>query len=380
MNSNGIDLTQKFITTIKGKDNHFNFKTYSLIIEDLDHDGTKEVLFSIIAGFGVFPRSIFCYNTIKDTVLKSPFLGNYTLINEVIDINGDKSPEIILNTYSSSNFYDSSKRYLSDYSSWLIVLGNDLNLLFPPFEFKSKFSGINVYTFNSESKVNLLALLNIREKADLSEGLYLFNDKGELLNKKVLNRGDYQLIREKDKNLFLLFNTKTGKINYIDSTLNFIKSDSLPVYSNTYIESEDIDFDIEKERLLIDTYSNFVIITRNDFSNPVYIHFADYSDKSIKFSKIRLGKSQLQLFFQKGKNWYKYEYHKNPYYNLRYLVSFGIFLSVLIFVFLIINFIFIGNRKGRKRPPVNYTVSLTQALTPVLRTNITLPVRAFTPL
>ncbi len=38
------------------------------------------------------------------------------------------------------------------------------------------------------------------------------------------------------------------------------------------------------------------------------------------------------------------------------------------------------NGKGRKRPPVNCTVSVTQALTPVLRTNIPLQVRAFTPL
>ncbi|MEZ5196359.1 MAG: hypothetical protein R2764_08165 [Bacteroidales bacterium] len=90
MKADGINLRKKFITTIQGKDNHFDFKPYTFFISDLDKDNFNDIVFSINAGFGVFPRSIYSYNLRKDTVQSSPFLGNYAFINEIIDINEDR--------------------------------------------------------------------------------------------------------------------------------------------------------------------------------------------------------------------------------------------------------------------------------------------------
>ncbi|MEZ5196360.1 MAG: histidine kinase [Bacteroidales bacterium] len=248
------------------------------------------------------------------------------------------SPDIILNTYSAGNFSDSSSSHLSDYYSWLIVLNEKLDFMFLPMKFNSTFSKINVFSNTENSKTNLIAMLVTKEEGEMSNMLFKIENNGKILIEKKVQKGDHQLIRDEKRNMFFLFNRFTGEIKYLNSNLTFGKM--MTTFPNSILESFDVDYDGERERLFFHKNNNKVILTRNDFSHPVEINFIGDAAKSIKFSKVKTGKSKSMLFFQKGEYWYKYTYYKNPFYVSRFLIYFGLFLSLLGLIYLI--------RKGQK--------------------------------
>ncbi len=108
-------------------------------MDDLDHDGRKELIFGIGTGFSLYPRGVFAYFIDKDSMIKSP--ESCSAITKILqaDIDNDGFREIIPYGGAPSNCDNLSVKY-HDNSCWLMILDSKLNFKYPPVEFKGRYS------------------------------------------------------------------------------------------------------------------------------------------------------------------------------------------------------------------------------------------------
>lgn len=65
----------RFVSTIGGINNKTDFALYAICNFDQDKDGTLDIYFTIHAGFSLYPRRIFRYNTVTNSLVSTPNYG-----------------------------------------------------------------------------------------------------------------------------------------------------------------------------------------------------------------------------------------------------------------------------------------------------------------
>jgi len=183
-------------------------------LADFNGDGSKDLLMSFATGFALHPRGFMIYDIKNDKIikwrpLKSSFLYNYTYVED-IDDNG--KVEIVSSSRAGGNYKILAG--LHDYTSWFIVLDNNLNFKYPPLNF----GGFATKTYNAiiENNNEKQVVLVVFDPSDSSESKFLLLSQ----NMKILKE---KIIQNKHAGWFSLF--KSDNKLYIVDTFNnnFIK-------------------------------------------------------------------------------------------------------------------------------------------------------------
>jgi len=328
----------KFITTIAKQNGNNDFIMSGMLLYDLDHDGTKEIISGFMAGFQVQPRFLFTYNFHTGRLLKSSPMASLQWPCEIADLNGDGIPEILSESYAVANNLRRFELPYDDSCAWLMVFDHHLDFVFPPVKFPGKYIQLLPRVLTVPGKNRIIVLLTTRSPGTGPPKLLLFNVAGKLLKERILDDTlqlrKFDLVRsdEQPNNLFLI--REGGMVEELDSGLQVIDREKIEGVGCPNAFAIDIDGDGIREFFFPGYRGTPFVITRADFSHPVTIANPldfDMSNHSVILEKGRPG----SLFIQSGNRYIICSYERNPVFYLKYPVYLTIYLLALGFILLI---------------------------------------------
>ncbi|OQX78448.1 MAG: hypothetical protein B6D61_05505, partial [Bacteroidetes bacterium 4484_249] len=167
-----------FVTTMAyNKYGNIDYSNISFQIADLNKDGNNELLFTVNGGYSKFPRKVFAYDFVNDTLFSSPFTGAKCSLSDIKDINNDGYNEIVLYTFSSANIRPNDT-IPDDEHSYLMVLDHNLNFLFEPVPFHGYPSSVRAFAEKNDNKWVLYGLFSLTGKNGESQKLFQYDVNG----------------------------------------------------------------------------------------------------------------------------------------------------------------------------------------------------------
>lgn len=331
-------LKNKFITS-KPDSAKKDFWDISIIpITLVKNNQDKELIFSIVAGYSVYPRTVYLYDLENDKIKynfeTSSSINNHFLLYDL----EKKENQIVLLGDATGN--TSNKTNFHDQTSWLFVLDKNINLLFTPKNFGIYPSSKVVLAeqfFNSHK--NILLVENFKSDTLNYSNIFLIDKKGDIIkSKNFKNEVVDNLFNPNDNaNEFGIF-LSSGKIKYSNIDLE-ITSSKTPQFLAKFIEPFSIiyEFDnlFENERsYLITAKNNYLIFTDNNFNILGNINIEDNLDFNNRPFHITTHFDQItqQTLIQiiGLKNIYEIEHKKNFIYKNAFL--FGFLLLIVLTV------------------------------------------------
>ncbi len=325
-------IRKRFIALVgPGRPNH-DPKIIAADMEDLDGDGTKELIFGIFTGYSLFPRQVFAYFIDRDSLITSP--ESYFQFSDILqaDITGDGKREIILSGSASGNIAPNLTKY-HDYSNWLMVLDQNLQFLFEPVEIPGRFNGLRTIIVPGENgpEIGCILASPIGER----QPVYLrFSSQGVLIGEIPLDNGidDAWVSTQKDGTPVIGMTLGKTDLVLFDLDLTLKKL----VSSNGFfgIKETDLDGDGHPEMIAFNPQNSKLLVFRSGFRHPAYAEIY-WSDLDVYYISARhRGAYYSQISFQIGQDHYLLNYGPNPLYYLKFLIYLGIYLSVLSFAWL----------------------------------------------
>jgi hypothetical protein len=297
-------------------------------MEDIDGDGTKELIFGIGTGFSYTPRNVFAYNIRTDKLIVSPessYFVNYILQE---DINNDGRREIIPHGYAASNIGPDKAKY-HDHSSFFMVLDQKLKFLFDPLEFKGRYSILFPVVSWNDGKSSMAALYS-PPSIKSSSILYEISQEGRIEDSTIL--GFHAGFLFPNKNEYLVQVDGEG-YRLCDSHLKTLRK--LPVSEPGACLTLDLDSDSDLEYLICFPGKRKISIFRKGLNNEVSLELPD-PIASTDILTVRKGPQGPKVIsIQTPKNWYMLEYGKNPLFYQSYLIYLLIYLFILGFSLLL---------------------------------------------
>ena len=349
MKSDGLHFENRFVCIAgQGKDGRYDVKGTFLDMQDIDGDGFKEVIFVLHAGYSRYPRGLFIYNIIKDSLMQTPVSASFPNLRfSKMDINGDGINEITGLVGSPENIHYPCP--YTDSSAWLMVVNpKTLDFEFEPIQYKmgigsfveSKFVEIR----NKKYVVVITHLKTAGKKNDSIQDLYLYDTKGELVKSMKFD--------DVNKNLFFIDAPKNGPgLNVLDNyntiyklnnELEFEEYSHIDFIDNVRysgkLNADNIGLD---EHLFIsgDEMERYeLLIGNNNFSHFSKVYLGEISYELVySMGLINYGtKKKPLLWLQIGDNGYKIKYSENKYYILKYPFYLILYL-LLLFIFWLLN-------------------------------------------
>lgn len=318
------------------------YDVYSINVlpfHDRNKDGFLEFYFFISANFSYYPRGVFAYDIKNNTLHKSEYVGAHLHAKTIIDT---KSQEFIpLSTFATSNFRSEFSHIpYPDTTGWLMVLNTDLDFIFHPIEFEGNGNNVSPYIFQTKDDVFIIALNTNNQKECFK--LVKYDLDGNLIEERLL------AFKRKHNKVILMdlyHNNEPGVIKLLSNDgYVYVYNENLELindYMLTGLKHNneiafwecDINNDARFENIIV--HDKGIDIFTNDFSNKTFLpmnnpgfydHSIIHQDENTVHMKIR--NSRLNV-------WYIFEYKKNVYYQYRFLLYIGIYLSVLLILFLI---------------------------------------------
>jgi hypothetical protein len=325
------------LNTLMGK---VDFEVNTMMMADLQADGTDEVCFSINAGHTLQPRRFYAWDRENDTLLKGPRMG-CTFTFSPCNIDGDAAPEWLLNTSSLNNLPDTMHIALHDSCSWLAILDDDLTFLFDPVRFPTHKSSISTAVIRDGNQQFILALYDSYTEKHFPPCLYLYDLHGTLIRKRELskpvNTDFYNLSYNYDEFGKFKFDRdgehcyladKSGNIYKVSAELHYVKTAAIDEKLITSYHGFDLDNDRHQELLfLCDDYES-ILVTREDFSHPVTGKL-DFDRGHTAVSLQETGLGYPLLFLQRGEKEYWFRYAYNPLFYWQFLLWIGLYFVVL---------------------------------------------------
>jgi hypothetical protein len=306
---------------------------------DMTGDGYDDLVFAIAGGHLRVPRNVFIYDILNDSLFVSPQSGAF--ISEMIleNLDDDQFPEILISTNASSNYNDEPVIY-SDTSSWMMLLDNNLEFIFPPVEFPGPTGGLKMTSIeNDHGEKSLLCNAKYGLPVAHIRIWFIADGKGNVLKERKITL---------ENHLFNIELLTQGKINpdytgfcsklndgfyEIDSNLDFNKiSDAKS--SRWEPDILDVDNDGIDEIILLTSNYEHSVIYRNDFTFPVSLDFPIQSTNPMFSIKLN-GDKLPQLSVQGDQVWKLFDYGINPLWRFRFLIWIAIYLSILSFILII---------------------------------------------
>ena len=323
-----------FVTTMPyNRYGNIDYDGRSFQIADLNNDGYNEILFSVTGGYSKFPRRIFAYDFENDSICSSPFTGAKCYISEIKDINDDGYPEVILSTSANANIQHNDT-ILDDEHSYLIVLDHNLNFQFKPVSFYGYPSGVRAFAGKTGENWFLFGIFHLAGVNGESQKLFMYDIGGEEIKHIEIPGKGADFIRSKTDTTTFVLIEKNGRISFYDEKLD--KKYSQQVHFKLKYQ-----FDLDRD-------GNYEWIDYSaDNTRTVYVYTFDFSEcttvtfpiggKNKYCFKISGIQSPEKGLFQVQKDEYNYiyKYYKNKYYYLRFPFYCGIYLFLLLVVYVI---------------------------------------------
>ena len=300
-------LSDRFIAKIGfTKKSKLDYRIEWIDNRDVNNDGIKEIYFSIMAGFGLYPRNIYRYDFANDSLISSPnsaALKASFLFNE---------STLFVGTHAAANCGSDFPYPYADSLCWIFGYNENLQYAFTPIAFEgtpASFQSID------KTKEGIIAMYYNQSPYGYSAQVIYINKKGEITHRKntvpsrlytISIKGKAQQILQEFKGATYFFNTETGTTGEEISDLR----------NCAYKKSKDIDHDGEPEHFFYNGRFQQLLICRNNFKDIVTINldlrkevFLDYSTgikedgveiivhttNNVFFYKAEF-KSQMQLF------------------------------------------------------------------------------------
>jgi hypothetical protein len=345
---NGIDyrkkdkpfLTNRLIAVIKSFDGKANFGLALISLNDMTGDGYKEIVFAISAGYGLKPRKVFALDLKNDSLFFSPELGGHIGIFDVADIDGDGLVEITVTNYGPGNIKDTTLP-MQDTCSYVIVLDNNLNFLFPPIVSPGTFSGISNQFLFFGNKYYIVSYWGYNTQSPGLPAIKIFDIRGKLLHERSFpfeartKFKSLSIIAGKTGNGYPILSPHYDQFELFDLQLNPIKKLNIKNGSRK-LEFFDFDQDGEKEAYFEMAKPGEWCILRSSLKHPVVFN-THFSEREPSIYPILRGINNPQFCLQLDNHQYIYEYAFNSVFYWQYPVYLVIYLSVLLFILMIRN-------------------------------------------
>lgn len=333
----------KFITTIR--QNHkggFDVETANAPASyDMNDDGYKEIYFYISSGYSYYPRKIFAYDIINDTVYASPQNGVTFAPPSFYDFENDNTPELYFTTFATDNFKNEFNiNNYPDTSAWLMLLNKNLNFVFKPIEFGPRGSMLQVKPIKNKNKdtADILILHTSFLDNNTTPTAYIYDIKGNLIKQKMIleiTNNNIKLI-ELDFDLSkIYFIDKKGYLYTFNYNIELIKKRNILNLKNQediIIGLYDMNNDGEKEILF--RHQSGMTVTDINFNHPTFIAL---ENSGLAFPNIVKSKSGDIFFWFKSINntWYMLKYSKNLQYIYRYFIFAAIFTTLYAILYIL---------------------------------------------
>lgn len=332
-------IKNKFITEYRPVTDETDCGVHLCGLYDLNQDGINEIYFALSTSFSLFPRKMFSYDPANDTLFASA--NGCSIIEEPIacDFESDDNYEFICESAAVGNC-DSKLQY-NDHFSWLMVFDEKMNFKFDPVKISSYPSRLLVKPLFEENGRNILALNLYEGDQNYPSFFALYNKDGIKIREKVIDylpkwKNSELFQHENDFNNVFVVNG-IGEIFKVDSRLNLIPVRHGFPLSKSYKFSIDIDGDDINEVVFCYKNLNKLLITRNDFSDPVAVDVPGNNDilkYAVLFPKNRSENGEVNpyLYIEGDENRFYISYYENPLYYFKYLLYAGIYSLAFLFV------------------------------------------------
>jgi len=304
-----------------------------MYFKDINNDGHGEIIMKITAGRAKFPRGIYVYDVIKDTIYRSPVYGNNLTDLQILDLDGDGFCEIFGSSAAAGNVSDTLGIPYHDYSAWLMVYDHNLNLKFPPIEypgFRSCLTMAPIYD-------SLIVVYYHHNGATKNYPEFLLiNANGEVLKKKTLNEG------LKNNQSFIPIESNGNYTFWVFNYNNIIKSyteDFIPCGTLELNESvggaDKVDLDGDGvDELIMKADSKTFLIAKNNFQHIVEYTVPDGAT-TLNYCILQRKNSNNLIHLQHHKTFYNLAFIKNPLASFEYLIYLAVFLALWGFILII---------------------------------------------
>ena len=323
-----------FITTISKQNGKHDYQT-SILLYDLNCDGTKEVICEIMAGFQVKPRLLVVYNFRAGHLQMVTPMANYQGVCDTADVNGDGRPELLAYSYAIGNNQGKYQLPYDDSSAWLSVYDSNLNFLFKPIQYPGQYIFLSPHVMKAAGKIRIVAIYVTRVPGTGPSKLMLFDSSGKFLKERILDDTlrvrNYNLIRSDGPVSQIFLVRENGVIEEVNSELDVISKKKIKGVTTTSLYQFDVDGDGNREFLFTASNGSPFVITRADFTCAVSIT-NPFDFGKLNFSVIRKSGSPGSLFIQCGNRFVICSYERNPIFYLKYPVYLMIYLLVLGFI------------------------------------------------
>lgn len=215
------------IDTIGNYDPEFDYsrgtdvRALSLIQDS--REGRDSILyFALEAGYSGYPRNLYALDLSRDSLRKSAHLGNRLSDFRLSDLDGDGSIEFVLTTISAGNdrWFHRSYFERTDSSSWMIVLNEDFDFYFPPKEYPTELSAIQLDTLQWDGDTQILAAFHSKRQGEIPSQLLILDRRGRELKTRRLGESGLRLYLDHEGKQMLLHHESKGRIRRFDFQLN----------------------------------------------------------------------------------------------------------------------------------------------------------------
>jgi two-component sensor histidine kinase len=333
----GTKLERIFITKIGYIKGEVTSVLYPIGFYDTDGDGADELYFGITTGFSPDPRRVYYYNIVHKTLVSSQYTGTICLFPKMIDVDGDKRPEIFGRLSASGNF--GSKVPFSDSSTWFMVFNDKLKFKFPPEEFRGYVNSLEINTFNKDTG-KLFILSHWAGGTDttvLKSRVMIASPEGKLLKYRLFS--DFGITRF--QGLFVTHYDQSDKfciisqnIIELDNNLDLIRKVDLPFHTSFTTYQTDLNSDNEDEFLFYSEDEEKIAVYSAGLTKLTTVNFKA-PPGGWQFSDYLSPEHKHKLFLNTGNNGYFLSLGKNYFYFLGYLIYPGIYVFFFFFIVLI---------------------------------------------
>jgi two-component sensor histidine kinase len=335
LDAKGIRLQRLFITTVKLVQDHIDSNLKPIGFYDQNQDGKDEIYFGITSGFGLVPRLCYFYDLQHHSLKSSPFTGINFNKPQLRDIDNDGRPEIFSNMTASGNYHTPTP--YTDYSAWLMVLDDQLEMKFPAVEFPGFGGLLDIFSIGKGMDRKLAVIYNYTGTSDSilnKPGVNLYTSKGKFLRQKTFdelgidNVFEPTLLKIKDTEFIVLVNKSIVLLN---EELAIVKRKELSDPSFIHTHTLDLDGDGQEELFVFSQDKQMLEILNSDLEEYDIFPF-EAASQGWQISSIVAKSGEKKLFIKSGDTDYYLQLKKNPYYLLEYLTYPAIYLGFVLFI------------------------------------------------